>query len=331
MSWTRTHRIACTALWTATALALPAGCQDSRSLAPDNQPGVAAGPAAAAIDRGQAFLWSRQKDDGSWPAQPVGFPGGSTALAAWALMESGVPADDPRIQKALAWLQETETNRTYTLAVRANAYQRAHARTGDAELRKALRADVTRLVRGSGTGGYTYTVDAPADDLGDKSNSHYAVMGVQAGQAGGLDVPDRYLQRVLKYWVEAQNADGGWPYSRKGTRSTPTMTAAGVATLGFVRQRLDTDEAEAAIGRGLEWLDEHFQASLKDPAVMYYYFLALQRMGTLVEQGPSTGKAWQQAVRDELLGRQRDDGRWVGSWGPDVSTAYAILVLARQQ
>ncbi len=58
-----------------------------------------------AIDKGVDFLKKQQTEAGFWK-EPDFYPQGTTALAAWTLLESGVPAKDPAIQKAAAYLRE---------------------------------------------------------------------------------------------------------------------------------------------------------------------------------------------------------------------------------
>src|SRR5262245_30484402 len=48
-----------------------------------------------AVDKGVAFLKSKQQPDGLWKHDEIG----ATSLAALTLLECGVPADDPAIQK----------------------------------------------------------------------------------------------------------------------------------------------------------------------------------------------------------------------------------------
>jgi hypothetical protein len=57
-----------------------------------------------AIDKGVKYLKSVQRADGTWPRG--GDTPGSTALAGWALLESGVKADDPVITKAADYLRQ---------------------------------------------------------------------------------------------------------------------------------------------------------------------------------------------------------------------------------
>jgi hypothetical protein len=58
-----------------------------------------------AIEKGVKYIKSVQRDDGTWPYAANNHTPGSTALAGWALLESGVKADDPAIKKAAAYLR----------------------------------------------------------------------------------------------------------------------------------------------------------------------------------------------------------------------------------
>jgi hypothetical protein len=67
-----------------------------------------------AIDRGVAYLRKIQEKDGIWPNN---YAAGATALAAWTLLESGVPADDPAVQKAAWVLREKCPSLTHNYSV----------------------------------------------------------------------------------------------------------------------------------------------------------------------------------------------------------------------
>jgi hypothetical protein len=71
----------------------------------------------SAIDRGVDFLRKVFSPNGLVEYQ--GYGTGMTSLVAWTLLESGVPADDPLIEKAAALLRERVVNgtSTYDLAV----------------------------------------------------------------------------------------------------------------------------------------------------------------------------------------------------------------------
>ena len=70
-----------------------------------------------AVRRAVAFLKKTQAPDGSWAGG--GHPVGATALPALALLECGVPANDPAIRKAAAFLRKhvPTLNRTYEISL----------------------------------------------------------------------------------------------------------------------------------------------------------------------------------------------------------------------
>lgn len=316
-------------------LMLVAGCQvdvagQVAAPSPDN--------VNAAVKAGQRALLARQRPDGSWVDNAEGFPGGPSALAAWALLECCNSPEEPKMVSALAYLQGLRTDKTYTVAIRANVWAAAE-RLQPGRFGNDLRVDTERLFRHSIRGAYSYVTTQGCSDITDQSNSHYGVLGVQAAIGSKVAIPREYWQDVRKYWLDMQNVDGGWPYSRKGTPTSATMTVAGIATLQLCQEQLGAagsvpktaDPAlAAAIGRGLAWVDANFQATLKDPQVLYYYFLSIDRLGRTSGRTQLGGVDWKAAVTAELIRRQNPDGTWDGPWGKDVSTAYALLVLARK-
>src|SRR3569623_2433540 len=68
------------------------------------------------IDRGVAYLKREQKNDGAWP-DPVGYPGGVTALCTLALLNCGVPPNDAQVQSAVNYLRKLEPSMTYSTAL----------------------------------------------------------------------------------------------------------------------------------------------------------------------------------------------------------------------
>ena len=57
-----------------------------------------------AIDKGAAWLMTRQARDGSWEQNQPQYRNGMTALAAYAALKSGISAEDPGMVRALAFL-----------------------------------------------------------------------------------------------------------------------------------------------------------------------------------------------------------------------------------
>ena len=312
----------------ATAMILAVGLLAGLSGCANDSNGGSNGSGDALIAPAVDSLWAMQQDDGAWPIQSPQFAGGPTAIAAWALLEQGVEPSNADLEKALGQLARLDTQMTYVLALRANAWAQA-ARTNPDRYKPLLARDIATLIGGSMDGAYTYKTTSDLG-LGDQSNSHYAVMGVEAAEEVGIQVPAQYWRTVRDYWLKVQNADGGWPYSREGTPSTATMTVAAICTLALCNERVGaTDAARAAIDRGVDWLDRNFDGTLEEPKLSYYYFLSLARMRDLTGRQSVGGVQLKPAITAELRRRQQSGGAWTSGWGDTVSTAYGVLTLEK--
>jgi len=326
---------------------------------------------AGAIKKGVDFLKRVQKDDGSWG--PFGNPGGGhfypvgpTAMAAYAMLESGLCRhDDAEMTKALNFMGKWQPkdlpagkvkvddaykrswgrycHMTYSLGLRANAWLAA-ARQGAVKYRKNLRTDAIQLIRSTKDGSYGYESYGQMRSTGDNSNSQYGVLGVWAAAQADEEVPRQYWYVVLKHWVECVCSDGGWGY-RPGMDSTATMTTAGLATLfvcydnlladGFVKcdQGPKVQAVLRPLTRALDWMDRYFAGTLKGQKLGYgdifYLLYGVERVG-LASGYKYFGKAdWYRLGATRLLQQQNKDGSWRGGRGEIVSTSYALLFLVR--
>ncbi len=190
--------------------------------------------------------------------------GGYTAIVALALVQAGVPSQDARLAPAIEWLRGREIEGTYALAVRTMLW----ASLPDS-YRRDLEGDVRSLLAGfsAKAAGWDYT-GRPQSTLRDNSITQFASLALAMAARRGVEIPPRMWEMLEQRYLEMQLADGGWNYQGRG-EARGSMTAAGVATL-FMLDRLRMPAAgrnrggrgsEAAILRGLEWLERHF-----DPA-----------------------------------------------------------------
>ena len=77
---------------------------------------------SAAIDEGVDYLKQKQQKDGddwNWEITDLSpaWPGGSSCLAALALLKCGVKANDPVMERALPYLRGLKPNQTYVIAL----------------------------------------------------------------------------------------------------------------------------------------------------------------------------------------------------------------------
>lgn len=112
-----------------------------------------------AVDRGVDFLKRTQTEEGNWPRYYMGatkrWQVGECALPAYALLEAGVPASDPVIQKAADYIRPKalDTDWTYELSLAVLFFDRL----GDPKDKKLIKTLALRLIAGQHrTGGWAY-------------------------------------------------------------------------------------------------------------------------------------------------------------------------------
>jgi hypothetical protein len=240
------------------------------AIAPPVRAEVTAEQLRVAIDRSTAYLMRQQRPDGSWPDW-ANYSGGVTALATLALLNAGVEPDDDSIQRALqnlrklAGQESDKSKKTYVVALATMVFCRASPEADGPLIEQNVTwLENNQVVDGKGRGGWSYPGGS-----GDPSNSQFALLGLYEAERSGVNVSARTWRLARASWIDLQNADGSWGYSRQGP-GTGSMTCAGIASLvitsDMVRQsnaRVDGDKIRCCvqnesdddrIGRAFQWL-----------------------------------------------------------------------------
>ena len=109
-----------------------------------------------AIEKAVAYLKREQTVEGGWPGfWGKFFPVGNCLLPAYALLEAGVPSDDPVIQKAAKYIREKigDNDRTYELSLGVLFFDRL----GEPKDKRLIQTLALRLIAGQHpTGGWSY-------------------------------------------------------------------------------------------------------------------------------------------------------------------------------
>ena len=172
----------------------------------------------------------------------------------------------------------------------------------------------------------------PADWY-DRSNSQYAALGMWALQQAGGPVPQQYWQIVDTAWKRSQTNEGGWTYREEGD-ATPSMTAAGIATL-FITQdytlrrdwgKLQGGVMDPFIERGLAWMDNHIDQAISSS---YYTLYGIERIGAASGRRFFGTTDWYELGADFLVSHQKEDGSWQGDHGAIPDTCFGLLFLSR--
>jgi hypothetical protein len=179
-----------------------------------------------AIDRGIQFLKAQEKGKGNWEADALesqSEPGGWTALALLALLNSGVKADDPVVERGLISSRSVAPARTYVVGLQTMVFVAA----GKQEDRLRIQRNVAwliaaRVMAGSDLLGWSYGMPGNDGILSrpDNSNTQYALLGLQEAKLAGIPIPREVWLSIRTYYACSQIPDGldtvGWKYENHG-------------------------------------------------------------------------------------------------------------------
>ena len=290
-----------------------------------------------AIERGVSWLLDHQSLDGGWNEHLGSYGSGASALALYALLESGLGPDHQAVLRAAAFLRSHPPSRTYSAACQLLALGELGRREDESRIEDLL--DFL-LASQRANGGFAYPEGEP-----DISNTQYAALGLRAASRYGVRVPVSALQELVGYVRGLQERDangaptGGYGY-RGGGGATGSRTAAGVSLLLIAQEIAGESRArslglEEDIERGVGWLTRHF-APDHDPrnggdAWDYYYLYGLERVGALRGLTHFGQHDWYAEGAEHLTSVQRPDGTWAtrARGEPVPNTAFALLFLLR--
>ncbi|MHC4341847.1 MAG: prenyltransferase/squalene oxidase repeat-containing protein, partial [Planctomycetota bacterium] len=286
---------------------------------------------------------------------------GATALAVVALRASGVPREDPVLQKAVhQTLLFGSRSGAYSLRPEMDGYvyslslvAMALSRMDPKRYRVQIQACASALARGQlPNGRWTYYVSGtdrrPGDPNGDNSNTQYAILGLRAARRASARIPPETWQRAVDLWRSTQNVMGGWFYKDRSWRRHLSMTSAGVGSLAICLEGLhggakasEIIATDPAMRRGLVSLG---YLLLRRKAKGYgneelYVYYGVERAGVLTQVRAFEDFDWYAEGVKRLLASQADDGSWGtpgargiakgNGYGPAVDTCYALLFLKR--
>jgi hypothetical protein len=309
-----------------------------------------------AIDKGIRYLRQSQRPDGSWEIDvtAAGMRGGWTCLALLALLNSGVPADDPTVAQGLGWLRLQRPGMTYVRALQAMVFAEAGLK-GD---RERVKENIdwliqARIMRGNELQGWSYN-QSPAASA-DNSNTQYALLGLYAGKAAGIAIPRDVWESIRAYYTRTQQDDGGWVYSPRGAPhgagSSLTMTTAGLCGLLIAGMELNSGrevllpngtaqncgeyKENEPVARALSWISSpgRDRFSLEMPKRTMYNLYGIERAGRLSGLRFFGKHDWYREGCEYLVRQQHDNGSWSAGgfydqW-PVVSTSFALLFLSK--
>jgi len=333
-------------------------------------------PHLQAIDLGLEWLAKHQDASGRWDADgfmkhdkddtPCDGPGnpahdvGVTGLAVLAFLASnhttlnGAYTDN--VTRAIRWLksQQAENGRLgnnavhdfiYDHAIASLAVVEAYGLSRDRSLRTTAQRAVDYLE--SHRNPKTCWRYLPQSDDSDLSATSWALATYSAARDFGLKTPEAAFPVIARYLNQVSDPSGAHGYIGRGGGAARmpgehaqrfplekghSMTAAGLYCRFVLAEQPNTSPIMAAasqllIGRPPKWDD---QGSID---LYYWYYGSL----AMFQAGGDHWRSWSRAVQAALLGNQRDEDNFAGSWdavsawseagGRIYATAMALLSL----
>jgi RNA polymerase sigma factor (sigma-70 family) len=291
--------------------------------------------------KGIAYL-KGQQNDGKWDNDTLNLlqPGGSSALALLALLDSGVKFDDECVARGLKHLRDVKPQHTYVVGLQTQVFCKSNEKA-DAEL---IKRNVEWLEKAAAWKdgilvGWSYQVNAGG--RADNSNTRYAIAGLYAAHKAGFKVKkDGFWNDVLSLYIRTQKPDGGWGYMPEVTKPTHTMTLSGLICMTYANEIVGKEDkaTAAAMKAAREWIATNF-GIVSSPHTLYNVDL-IAALGRASEQrfiGKNDKKRdWYKEGAEWLIKNQKPGGEWQIKGSaiddfPIVSTSFALRFLASRQ
>lgn len=306
----------------------------------------------AAVQRGLAWLATRQEADGHWRSGGYRAEVAITALCLMAYLSAGHQPGRGRygtvINDAVDFLlNNVRMDGTFAPPglIRAGgggppmyghgfatlALAEVYGMTRRRDIKRKLQAAVkliedTQTRSGANEGGWRYQ---PMQGDADISVTVVQVLALRGARNAGIKVSQETIDRAMAYIKRcANNPDGGFSYQVFQRQSGPARTGGAVLSLLMGGER-DTPECQ----NGLDYLLQRpYNRANEWPYREHFYYAMYYVTQAMYQAGGTYWKQWFPNIRDILVRRQAPDGSWsrndgYSEAGPEYATAMAILVL----
>jgi hypothetical protein len=297
-------------------------------------------------DRGLQWLENNQDDTGGWTKTGGMAGGGVSGLALMTFLASG---EDPNygkysvpVRKALqsiisdqnastGYLGDSMYQHGFATLALAEAYgavdERALWQGYEGKQRKrsigealelAIRTSITSQDKNT-FGAWRYSPNA---NEADTSVAGAVLMSMLAARNAGIEVPDKNIDRAIKYFTSMTSSSGQVAYAggMGGFDNSPARVS--IATLVYsIAGRRDLKEFKAT---------SNFLKSSDTNEISDHYgeYTAYYKAQALFQADITAWEKWNKNLIQELKKKQKSDGHFDGNFGPGVGTSMNLLALA---
>lgn len=259
------------------------------------------------IDKGLAYLASKQRPDGGWA--------NNNAINAWSLLafmgRGHVPGRGPYkdvLEKGKKYLMSTQQatgymsfSAMYEHGLATLALIEMYGMDPDPELEEKTRKAVDLILRSqSPQGGWNYQ---PTPVNGDLSVSVMQIVAMRAAHNAEIPVPQQQLERAIKY-LKDHEAPGGGGFGYGGPGGGPQTSAAGTISMQLLGKY-----DHPTLPKTLDYLAA-IPVAWNASGPNYFYYFHYYAIQAMYQAGGKHWNEWHPKVRELLLEHQNSDGSW---------------------
>jgi hypothetical protein len=255
---------------------------------------------------------------------------GYQVLSVMALLNAGVPANDPQVAEAIE-----DIVRVAPSATSSTNYYMGTYNAGLINVLLEMLHDSKYDKLAAQMAGKLRSFQEASGGWGDYSRTQFALLGLKAAEDMGIKVHAQVYADARRFLEGGQNKDGSFGYRPKNAPGYGSMTAAGITSLFIVNEQsmkntlvCGRNPSDAAVKAALGWLGNKFtvRSNPHGGGHHFYYLYALERIGVLTGQKFIGGHDWYREGADYLVRQQLADG----SWGTEMlGTEFALLFLGK--
>ena len=290
------------------------------------------------------YLKDAQSKDGDWEAVALnvvgGMKGGSSALATLALLEAGVPANDPVITKAVTYLLTLKPEKTYVVSLQTQVLARVDPKKYATEIQTNADWLMDKAIyKGGKLTGWSY----PMNTIADNSNTHFAVVGLHAAAQAGAKVDAEIWKKIRDFYAATRRDEWGWTYANVDVASPSLSSTIGALTSLTLAVKYDKNAKgpDEAFEKGMKVLLGGKLGEFGDGKSWFISWMLAAELGRVLGsdefKSGKMAKAWYRDGVEQILKTQQEDGslkykarerrKWIDESWPVITTACGLYVL----
>lgn len=280
--------------------------------------------------KGLSFLSKTQQANGCWQDN-YGQNAGVVGLCMVAMLAHG---DDPNfgtyaknIKKCLNFILNAQNksngyigNSMYNHGFATLALAEAYGAVHDERIGPALSKAVDLILTSQANNQRSAWRYSPSSQDADTTVSGAVMVALLAAANAGIEVPEKAINKALKFYESCQSNDGGFGYTSPGG---PNMPRTAIGTLVFA---LAGKKKTNTYKKALSYISSGNTSTVRETYFFYYLYYGSQAF--FHAPGNTKWKQWNQVNIKLLKALQLKDGSWSGQYGNCFSTASALLSLA---